>query len=468
MKKVMVTFLMASLLGISVASAAPQEISVSEPFKGFVLTEGLESPWDIDYGPDNMLWVTERMGKRITRINPETGTKKTAVSINDAFAAGQHQGVLGMAFSPDFLQKNSKNYLYVLYTYKPEANSPEYGYKKLVRYQYDASDETLKNPTVILDKLPAGGDHNGGRVVFGPDEMIYISLGELGHNQFGNAFKEIEAQRLPTEKEVQQKDWSAYVGKVIRLNPDGSIPATNPLLNNVRSHIFTYGHRNPQGLVFVGSNLFECEHGPSTDDELNLLVSGGNYGWPYVAGFQDNQAYRYANWSKAPNKANLKWDANIIDPSVPVQNETDWKAPSNYHDPLKTFYTVRTGYDFNDGKQYKELSYALWPTVAPSSIAYYPEKGPIAAWENSILMTTLKNGSIYQIKLNHAQNNVQGDIVEYFHTQNRYRDLSISPDKATLFVITDSEGTAKGNDQNPTNKVQNPGAILVFKYIPTK
>ena len=105
------------------------------------------------------------------------------------------------------------------------------------------------------------------------------------------------------------------------LNPDGGIPDDNPVINGVRSHVYTYGHRNPQGLVFVGDLLFEAEHGPSSDDEINLLVAGGNYGWPHVAGFRDDQGYVYGNWSAAPDCEKLakSYFPTDIPASVPQQ-----------------------------------------------------------------------------------------------------------------------------------------------------
>ncbi len=105
------------------------------------------------------------------------------------------------------------------------------------------------------------------------------------------------------------QEWGAYQGKVLRMNPDGSIPEDNPEINGVRSHIFTYGHRNPQGLE-VGPNgdLYVAEHGPSSDDEVSRLQAGGNFGWPYVSGLQDDQAYQYVNWSAAENCEELEYD----------------------------------------------------------------------------------------------------------------------------------------------------------------
>jgi glucose/arabinose dehydrogenase len=107
------------------------------------------------------------------------------------------------------------------------------------------------------------------------------------------------------------------------MNPDGSIPHDNPIINGVRSYIFTYGHRNAQGLT-IGPNgdLYVSEHGDKSDDEFNHLQAGGNYGWPYVAGYKDNKAYQFANWTAANNCQELTF-TNIppYPPNVLVRNE---------------------------------------------------------------------------------------------------------------------------------------------------
>lgn len=163
-----------------------------------------------------------------------------------------------------------KGQVYLTHTYKGATKDGKDGFwAKIIRMDYDGQTEKLTNPVIILDGIPAGNDHNAGRLVFGPDGKLYASKGELGHNQGANQCLPIEAQRLATAAEVEKGDWSSYVGKILRINPDGSIPADNPVINGVKSHIFSYGHRNPQGLVFVGKSLFSAEHGPSSDDEIN-------------------------------------------------------------------------------------------------------------------------------------------------------------------------------------------------------
>ena len=127
----------------------------------------------------------------------------------------------------------------------------------------------------------------------GPDRKLYYTIGDQGNDQLGNYCVPIESQRLPTQAEIQAKNYAAYVGKSLRLNLDGSIPNDNPEIAGVRSHVFTYGHRNPQGIDFgPDGTLYESEHGPKTDDEINILKAGANYGWPHVAGMKDGKAYR--------------------------------------------------------------------------------------------------------------------------------------------------------------------------------
>lgn len=453
-------------------AAMGDEVRMSEPFSGTVVADGFNMPWNVVWGPDDMIWITERMGRRIVRIDPATGEQKVVATISQAHAEGGHEGLLGMVFSPDFRKDSKDGYIYICYTYRPKGGGVDSARKRVVRYSYNQRSGMLRNSFTILDAIPAGDDHNAGRMVIGPDGMLYLSVGDLGHNQGASITKPDLAQRLPSQKEVDKKDWVAYVGKILRIDirKNGAIPDDNPSLDGVRSHVYTYGHRNPQGLVFVGDKLFSCEHGPSVDDEINLLVPGGNYGWPHVAGYRDNKSYRFANWSQASEAALKEYNPSQPDTfpeGVVVQNETDWNAP-NYVDPVKTFYTVPDGYNFEDDNFGGGLEYIAWPTVAPSSLAYYPADGPIPGWENSILMTTLKTGRLYRIRMNSDKKTVLGDEIACFDTQNRYRDVCLSPDGMTIYVITDSSGNALGMNGRATKDLKNPGALIAFTYSPEK
>ncbi|EMB4326360.1 PQQ-dependent sugar dehydrogenase [Pluralibacter gergoviae] len=446
--------------GISYAadSAAQSKVQIAEPFAAHVLVSGLDAPWDMVWAPDGYLWVTERKGATIDRIDPKSGKKQVLVKIADVKIGPQHEGVLGLALSPDFLKSDSKNYVYAAYTYMNGDSERA----KIVRFEYDPKAHTLGNQQDVLAGIPAGSDHNGGRLRFGPDGKLYYTIGEQGHNQGKHVCEPIEAQRLPTSAELEKKDYSAYVGKVLRLNSDGSIPDDNPVIEGVKSHLFTYGHRNPQGLVFVGDTLYSSEQGPSSDDELNILQAGGNYGWPHVAGYRDDQAYVYANYSKAKDCESVKYDPNHIPDGVPVQKETDWNAP-NFKPPVKTFFTVPQGYTYSDASC-GDSFYMCWPTIAPSSVAYYPKDGVIKSFRNSLLITSLKNGAIYRVLLNDDTKNVQGDVAKEFHTTNRYRMAVVSPDTRKIYVATDNFNGAMDESNKPTQNLANPGSIIVFEY----
>lgn len=395
------------------------------------------------WGPDKQIWVTERAGKNIRTINPETGESRILYTFNNAFVGPQHEGVLGLALSPEFLSGKGKNYVYAAYTYKNEKDEE---FARIVRLTYDKKAGKLANETIILDKLPGSNDHNSGRLIFGPDGKLYYTIGDQGHNQGKNLEKPIEAQRTATAEEVAKKNFSSYPGSTLRINVDGSIPKDNPVINGVKSHIYTYGHRNAQGLVFVDGNLFSTEHEPSSDDELNLLEAGGNYGWPNVAGYKDNLAYEYIN--NSDNKKTYK--------------ETDFNA-DNFKEPLKTFFTVKNDYSFKN-EQCGQMAYLCWPTIAPSSVAYYPKDGKIEGWRNSLLITSLKNGALYRVPLNADGKNIQGDVIKYFKTNNRYRVVLVSPDTGKIYIATDTTGNAIGTDGKPTKEMKNKGAILIFEY----
>ena len=440
-----------------------------EDFSGRILLSGLEGPWEVTWGPDDKLWVTERAGKRITRIDPETGEAHEAITIEEVVSDQRHQGLLGIALHPELLRGGEDNFVYAYYTYDgtpEEGDDQDAPLAKIVRFTYEDSSGTLGEPTELISGIPAGNDHNGGRLKIGPDVMLYATLGDQGANQFGNSCERIEAHRLPTQEEVEAKDWSAYKGKTLRMALDGTIPEDNPEIEGVRSHVFTYGHRNPQGIVFgPDGTLYQVEHGANADDEVNILTAGGNYGWPYIAGYRDDQAYVYANWSEAPSCDQLTW-TNLMDEEslpdvVPVQRETEWD--SEFVEPLKTLYTVPNGYDFEDDTC-GELYFICRPSIAPSSVDYYPEDGPITGWGGSLLATALKNGVVYRFQLSGDGQGIR-DIDRLFETVNRYRDLTIGPDNRTFYVATDASGLARGADGGATDQLANPGSILVFSYV---
>ncbi|HKB13214.1 MAG TPA: glucose/sorbosone family PQQ-dependent dehydrogenase [Vicinamibacterales bacterium] len=435
-----------------------------------VVATGLANPFQVTWGPDDYLWVTERTAGRITRVRPSDGSAAPAIELSGVLTDGP-SGLLGMALDPGLLKGTGNDYVYAAYTYDADPDPSSVSRRtRIARFTYDSRTARLDHETEILSNLPAGTDHQGGRLVVGPDRKLYFSIGDLGANQLANYCKPDRAQSIPTQAQVSARDWSLYEGKILRLNPDGSIPQDNPVIGGVRSHIYSYGHRNPQGLVFApDGKLYESEHGPNTDDEVNLIRAGGNYGWPYVAGYRDDQSYAFANWSASrgvPCESLTFTAYPAVPPSVPLQKETAWNHP-DFVPPIQTFHTVPTGYDFkNPTCAERELYYQCWPTVAPGSLAVYSATGGIPGWSHSLLMPSLKHGTVYRIQLNPAGTGVVGDPDEneFFKTVNRYRDVAISPDGLALFVATDSEGNTQDRSGRPAGAVENRGAILEFRY----
>jgi PQQ-dependent dehydrogenase (s-GDH family) len=433
------------------------------------VTKDLANPFQVVVGPDGDLWVAERTAGRIVRVRPPDGSKTTAIALDGVLTDGPG-GLLGMALDPELLKGTGHDYVYVAYTYDADANPATVSRRtKIVRLTYDRATERLGSERNILTDLPAGTDHQGGRLVVGPDRKLYFTIGDLGANQLANFCRPDHAQSIPSTAQVQRKDWSLYEGKVLRLNLDGSIPPDNPVIAGVRSHVYSYGHRNPQGLVFTrDGKLYESEHGPNTDDEVNLIRAGGNYGWPHVAGYRDDQSYAYANWSASRGVpcASLTFTAYPeVPPSVPVEKETAWNHP-DFTPPIQTFHTVPTGYDFKNPKcAERQLYYQCWPTVAPSSLAAYSGRA-IPGWDHSLLMPSLKHGTIYRMQLNGAGTAVarDPDENEFFKTVNRYRDVAVSADGLALYVATDVEGNTQDRAGKPAAGVENPGAILEFRY----
>ncbi len=439
-----------------------------DTFSMRVVTTELEAPWEITWGPDSQLWITERTGGRVVRVDPATGEQSVALVVADAYQAWGQDGVLGLALDPRLGMEVGGDYVYLAYTYDAAGGGEPDERAKIVRFTYDAVSESLTSALTLIEGLPASGDHNSGRLVLGPDNHLYYTIGDQGHNQFDNICLEVRAQALPSQADIDDEDWSAYQGKVLRLALDGSIPTDNPMLAGARSHIYSYGHRNAQGIAFGPSGkLYAAEQGPKTDDEVNLISPGKNYGWPHVAGFRDEMAYEYGNWSaSSPTPcSSLSFDDYVIPDSVPRAAESSWSHP-DFTPPLRTFYTVASDYAFMD-PACPTNEFICWPTVAPSSLEVYVAGSEgLPSWGTSLLMTSLKEGSVYRIALSESGEVAAGEPTVLFKTTNRYRDLAIAPDKRTFYVITDSFGATSGPTSGSTQVLEHRGAVLEFSFAP--
>jgi glucose/arabinose dehydrogenase len=208
-------------------------------------------PWGLAALPDGTVLYSRRDAQDIIRLNPATGTKTSLGIIPNVQGTDGEGGLLGIAIPPGFPSLDS--WLYVYHT-SPADN-------RIVRVRYVNGKLDLASLEVLLKGIPRNKFHNGGRLRFGPDGKLYASTGD--------------GQNGPFAQDIRQLS-----GKILRLNPDGTPPADNPFGN----YVWSYGHRNPQGLAFDASGrLWEQEFGDS-QDETNLIIKGGNYGWPNCEG----------------------------------------------------------------------------------------------------------------------------------------------------------------------------------------
>ncbi|MFF8917076.1 PQQ-dependent sugar dehydrogenase [Streptomyces sp. NPDC015032] len=239
---------------------APSPSVTPPPAKGSAevvstLTEGLDSPWGLAELPGGDLLVSSRDKGTITRIDGKSG-KKTLLGTVPGVSPGGEGGLLGIAVSPTY---GSDHLVYAYFTTASD--------NRIARMQYDENGTTpgrlLGAPDTILRGIPKGSIHNGGRIAFGPDHMLYAGTGETGDRGLA-------------------QDKKSLAGKILRMTPDGRPLHGNPEADSV---VYSYGHRNVEGLAWdAQKQLWASEFGQDTWDELNRIVPGGNYGWPEVEG----------------------------------------------------------------------------------------------------------------------------------------------------------------------------------------
>ena len=222
------------------------------------IATNLQTPWAIAELPDGDLLITERVG-RLQRIG-ENGQSHTINGVEET----SEGGLLGIAVHPNFSQNN---FIYLYFTTSMMDSQFEGSLVNVVQ-RYILKNDHLQSSEIILGRIPASQNHDGGALAFGPDNKLYITTGDAGQAELA-------------------QDTSSLAGKILRINDDGSIPQDNPFDNAV----WSYGHRNPQGIAWDEQRrLWSTEHGPSGiksgRDELNLIEKGQNYGWPIITGDQ--------------------------------------------------------------------------------------------------------------------------------------------------------------------------------------
>ena len=514
MKKLLVLFLIASLSLSPVFNLNAQVVdSTTMLFNIDTVAKNLGYPWEITYGPDDSLWVTEARGYRVVRISSyRTQSQKDAAPqqvLKIPLGAGEinfdrssnrwpQGGMQGLAIHPEFMTDINKRWVYLSYVYKkqscPNGSSGAACMfrTKIVQCRfYFAGDpgnptslphsDTLTIIDTVLSNLPGSNDHNSGRLTIspfkeGPDNQykLYYTIGDMGAGQFNNDSRTNYAQTVDTCE-----------GKILRLNtePDGDasygvvhdyntwrqwIPNDNPFNHSVgafsalKTPVYSFGHRNAQGIVWGNVNgtwrLYSSEHGDKSDDEVNSILPATNYGWPKVAGMATDNNYSsldaFANNDKLAN--------TLINYS-----ENTWATTNNMQRPLFATFNWPASAIPADGS-----NIFTWGTIAPSSIDIY--KGSIPGWNNSLLVTSLKYG-MYRLKLKST-----GDFVDSASSTNtvdtfpllhswRVRDIAIDPNptSGTFWVVMDSSGSTSGptggfsGSNNPT---KDGGKLLRLTY----
>ncbi len=349
-----------TLFNLGAAQAAPYRVES--------VAEGLVHPWSLAFLPDGRLLVTERPG-RLRVIEPGTGggmvLRAAPVAGVPAVLARGQAGLFEVLLHPGFA---SNGWLYLSFAH----GTPQANHLRVVRARFDG--QQLLDVQPVFTSMPAKSDtqHFGGRLAWLPDGTLVLGMGD------GN-LERTDAQRLHT-----------HLGKLMRINADGSVPPDNPFVQRVgaRPEIWSLGHRNPQGLVAVGAELYEHEHGARGGDELNRIRPGANHGWPVTTGGVD---YTYARI-------------------------TPYRSLPGITAPLLEWT----------------------PSVAPAGLAWY-DSALFPAWRGSLLVATLKERSVRRVPMVGAGAAAAPGTQELLFQElgERLRDVRVGPEGA-VYLLTDN------------------------------
>ena len=317
---------------------------------------GLNYPWEILWGKDNHIWMTERDGK-ISKIDPATGVVVLSATINEV-ESNNEGGLLGMVQHPGFL---TNGLFYVVYNYNSGGGYRE----KMVQMKFENS--SIQRVITLIQNIPASSIHNGSRLWISNDAVpkIFMTTGDASNQS-------------------NPQSTTSVSGKVLRFNLDGSIPADNPFAG---SSIWSFGHRNQQGLVVANGIMYASEHGPNIEDEVNIVERNRNYGWPTVNGPCNQPA------------------------------EITFCNANNVKEPI-----------WSSGSS----------TIAVCGMDYY-NSSLIPAWQNSLLMCTLKDASLRVLTLSSNGLSVINQQTFFKNRFGRLRDICISP-AGRVYLCTSNGG----------------------------
>ena len=490
---------------ICVTDALSKGSRMGEVFSRTVLSAAnvLNYPWEITYGPDNNLWITESRGYKVYKMNPNTGVKTTvldistgstflpapsdsldAVNMSSWAAAWPQGGLAGLALHPKFLDPSGLyNFVYVSYIHRSLGGTSPTGIffrNKLVRFKYNTGTGLLESPSVICDTLPGSGDHNSQRMIIAPvvtggTPYLFYAEGDMGAGQFGNRTRVNNAQNK-----------FSWEGKILRFNVDTAggvpwIPTTNPYSST--SAVYAIGIRNNQGFAYDSTLniLYGSSHGPYSDDEINIIQPFKNYGHPLVIGYADGN-YN-GNASPGTNtsiSAGAPWTDNSgASTCPPVGNETtrmnaiiaSAATNGNYKGPLFSAYatpaaTITSTWQTNPGN-------AGWYSEAWSGLDLYQNK-VIPGWSKSLVAAGLKWGRLIRLPLSATGTKTlpsnldslnTADTVTYFQSTNRYRDLAFAPNGKDIFLVMDNSSATSGPGVGNPTVPACPGCVIKYTYL---
>ena len=345
--------------GAAEAEQAPLGPAGATALRVETFVSGLDTPWDMSWGPDGAIWVTERPG-RVSRIDPSTGAV-TLVGEIEVHEQGE-SGLMGMAFHPDF---DREPYVYLAHSYAAGDGIEN----RLIRLRYEGG--RLTDRETLIDGIRGRRNHDGSRLVVGPDRLLYMTMGDAGNRP-------------------SAQDLESLSGKVLRLTLDGAPAPGNPF----GSRVYSYGHRNPQGMVFhpETGDLYVAEHGPRTNDEVMRVEMGGDHGWPTVHGFCDGDA----------------------------EGEDDYCGANEVVEPLE----------------------AWTPTVGISGLDYYGSDR-IPGWRGSLLVTSLRGATHWRLKLSDDGRSVIETEALYRGEYGRLRDVIVGPDGEVYVATSNQDGRGR-------------------------
>jgi trimeric autotransporter adhesin len=498
-------------LSKSVVSAS----RMKEVFSSRVLSGAsvMNNPWEVTYGPDGKLWVTESKGYKVYRIDPITGAKVTVLDISQFSTtapdnsyrcqfnngAGAQGGLAGLALHPNFMDGtvNEKNWVYLAYVYSQQ--STNFFTNRLVRFYFDEGTERLITPELLCDSLPGSNDHNSQRMIIAPEvvsgpSFLFYASGDMGAGQGTNPNRPIRSQ-LP----------DSYEGKILRFNLDQDtdpvqmpttmnynrwIPNDNPYntILGVQSAVWNIGMRNNQGFAYDAAShiLYGTSHGAYSDDEINILQRFKNYGHPLVLGFVDGNydgtttpstSTSYSAGSPFASAVSGNSTCPPIGSEVTRRNEINLMGYGDYTDPLFSAYvgptsgTTSVKYIWSNNPT---PSNSLWPSEGLSGLDLYTNK-LIPGWKQSLIASGLKWGRLLRLKLgatgtttmpsNLANSNNTGDTVLYFQSGNRYRDIAFDPNGKDIYVIMDNGASSVATDGNPPVTPACAGCLIKYSFL---